>query len=66
MDVLQLKTYDTVVELEQETFHKRELKKWWGSFSSKDRAYIQQFLGDTTLVFHTPLDWHLLKAIATC
>ena len=41
MDVLRLKTYDTVVELERETFHERELKKWWTSFSSKDLTYIK-------------------------
>ena len=41
MDVLGLKTYDTVVELEWETFHERELKSWWTSFSSKDWAYIK-------------------------
>ena len=58
MDVLGLKTYDTVVELKQETFHKRELKRWWTSFSSNDRAYIKQFLGDATSLFHSTLDWH--------
>ena len=41
MDVLRLKTYDTMVELERETFHERELKSWWTSFSSKDWAYIK-------------------------
>jgi len=41
MDVLRLKTYDTVVELERETFHERELKKWWTLFSSKDLTYIK-------------------------
>ena len=46
MDILGLKTYNTVVELEQETFHERELKRWSISFSSKDRAYIKQFLED--------------------
>ena len=66
MDVLGLKTYDTVVELDWETFHERELKSWWTSFSSKDWAYIKQFLKDATLLFHTSLDWHLLEAIVTC
>ena len=66
MDVLGLKTYDTVVELKQETFHKRKLKRWWTSFSSNDRAYIKQFLGDATSLFRTSLDWHLLEAIVTC
>ena len=56
MDVLGLKTYDIVVKLEWETFHERELKRLWGSFFSKDQAYIQQFLGDATSVFRTPLD----------
>ena len=41
IDVLGLKTYDTVVELEWETFHERELKRWWTSFSSMDQAYIK-------------------------
>jgi len=41
MDVLGLKTYDNLVELEWENFHERELKRWWNSFSSKDRAYIK-------------------------
>ena len=66
MDVLGLKTYDTVVELEWETFHERELKRWWTSFSSKDWAYIKQFLGDAISLFSTSLDWHLLEAITTC
>jgi len=66
MNVLGLKTYDFVVELERETFHERELKRWWISFSSKDRAYIKQFLKDATSLFRTPLDWHLREAIITC
>jgi len=56
MDVLGLKTYNTMVELEWETFHERELKRWWTSFSSKDQAYIKQFLRDATSLFHIPLD----------
>ena len=66
MDVLGLKTYDTVVELEWETFHEKELKSWWALFTSKDRAYIQQFLEDATSLFCISLDWHLLEAIITC
>lgn len=66
MDILGVRTYDTVVELEQETFYERELKKWWSSFSCKDQAYIKWFLGDATSVFRTPLDWNLLEAIPTC
>ena len=66
MDVLLLKTYHTVVKLERETFHERELIRWWTSFSSKDRAQIKQFLGDATSLFLTSLDWHLLEAIITC
>ena len=65
MDVLGHKTYDTMVELEQETFHEKELERWWTSFSSKDRAYIKQFLGKATSLFCTSLDWHLLDAIVT-
>ena len=65
MDDLGIKTYDIVVELKLETFHEKELRNWWNSFSSKDRAYIKQFLRDVTLLFHTSLDWHLLKAIVT-
>jgi len=41
MDVLRLKTYDIVVLLKWETFHERELKRWWTSFSSKDQAYVK-------------------------
>ena len=66
MDVLLLKTYHTVVKLERETFHERELIRWWTSFSSKDRAQIKQFLGDATSLFLTSFDWHLLEAIITC
>ena len=66
MDAFGFKSYDRVVELERQTFHERELKRWWASFSFKDRAYIKQFLGDATSLFHTPLDWHLLEAIVTC
>ena len=56
MDVLGLKTNDTVVELKWETFHERELKRWWTSFSSKDWAYIKQSLEDATSLFRTSLD----------
>ena len=59
MDVLGLKTYDTVVELERETFHEKELKSWWALFTSKDRAYIQQFLEDATSLLCNSVDWHL-------
>ena len=55
-----------MVELERETFYGREPKRWWTSFSSKDRAYIQQFLRDATSLFRTSLDLHLLEAIVTC
>ena len=50
MDALGFKSYDTVVELE------RELKRWWASFFSKDRAYIKWFLGDAISLFHISLD----------
>ena len=66
MDVLRLKAYDSMVELEWETFHERELKRWWTSFSSQDWAYIKQFLKDATSLFCTFLDWHLLEAMVTC
>jgi len=66
MEALGFKSYDTTMELERQTFHKRELKRWWTSFSSKDRAYIKQFLRDAISLFHTPLDWHLLEAIVNC
>ena len=66
MDALGFMSYDTVVELERQNFHERELKRWWTSFSSKDRAYIKQFLGDATSLFHSTLDWHLLEVIITC
>ena len=64
MDVLRLKTHDTMVELKLGAFHERKLKRWWGSFSYKDRPYIQQFLGDATSIFRILVDWHLLEAIA--
>ena len=66
MDVFGLQPYDIGVELEQETFLERELKRCWTSFSSKDRAYIKQFLRDSTSFFRTSLDWHLLEAMVTC
>ena len=66
MDVLGLKPYDTEVELEQETFLKRELKRCWTSFFPKDWAYIKQFLRDSTSFFCTSLDWYLLEAMVTC
>ena len=41
MDAYRFKSYDRVVKLERQTFHERELKRWWVSFSFKDRAYIK-------------------------
>ena len=66
MDALRFKSFDIVVELKRQTVHERELRRWWTAFSSKDRVYIKQFLGDATSLFCTPLDWLLLEAIVTC
>ena len=63
VDALEFKSYDTIMELERQTFHKRELKRWWAIFSSKDWTYIKRFLRDATALFCTPLDWHLLEVI---
>ena len=65
MEVIGTHSYDTLVELEKEEYHKRKLKKWWGSFSPGDQALICQLIGDTTALLHTTLDWHLLEVITS-
>ena len=59
-------SYNTLVELEREDYHKRKLKRWWGSFSCGDQALIQQLLGDATALLYTILDWHMLEVITSC
>ena len=66
MDVLGAHSYDTLVELEREDYHERELKRWLGSFSCGDQAYIWRLLGDVIALLHTKLDWHLLEVITSC
>ena len=66
MDALGTYSYDTVVELEKEFYYEKKLRRWLGSFSYGDRAFIQQLLGDATALLHTTLDWHLLKVITSC
>lgn len=45
-------------------FLKRELMRWWSSFSFKDQDFIKGFIRDATTLFHTSLDWSPLEAIA--
>ena len=66
MDVLGTHSYDTLVKLEREDYHERKLKKWWGTFSCGDRAFIRQLIGDATTLLHTILDWNLLEVIISC
>ena len=63
MDVLGAHSYDTLVELEREDYHERKLKKWWGTFSCGNQAFIRQLLRDATALLHTRLDWHLLRCV---
>ena len=66
MEVLRANSYDTLVELEREEYHERKLRKWWGSFSCGDRAFLRQLIGDATALLHTTLYWHLLEVITSC
>ena len=66
MDALGAYSYDTLVELERESYLEKKLKRWWRSFSCGDRAFIWWLLGDATALLHTALDWHLLEDITFC
>ena len=66
MQVLSAHSYDTLVELEMEDYHKDKLKKWQGSFSRGGQALLWQFLGNAATLLHTTLDWHLLEVITSC
>jgi len=66
MDALSTHSYDTLVELERESYYEKKLRRWWSSFSCGDRAFLQQFLRDATALLHTTLDWHLLEVITSC
>ena len=63
MGALGTHSYDTLVELEWESYYEKNLRRWWSSFSCGDRAFIWQLLGDATALLHTTLDWHLLEVI---
>ena len=56
MDALGTYSYDTVVELKKEFYYEKKLRRWLGSFSYGDRAFIRQLLGDAT----APLRTHLI------
>ena len=66
MDALGAHSYDTLVELERESYYEKKLRRQWSSFSCGDQAFIQQLLGDATALLHTTLDWHLLEVITSC
>jgi len=40
MDALVAHSYDTLVELEKESYLEKKLKRWWISFSCGDWAFI--------------------------
>ena len=60
MDALIAHSYDTLVELEKESYYEKKLRRWWSSFSCGDWAFIRRLLGDAIAFLHTTLDWHLL------
>ena len=66
MDVLGAHSYDTLVELERESYYEKKLRRWLSSFSCGDQAFILQLLRDTAAFLHTSLDWHLLEVITSC
>ena len=63
MDVLGAHSYDTLAELERESYYEKKLRRWLSSFSCGDQAFILQLLRDTT-AFFTPcgdqvrVTWH--------
>ena len=66
MDALGAHSYNTLVELERESYYEKKLRRWLSSFFYGDQAFIQQLLGNATAFLHTTLDWHLLEAIISC
>ena len=66
MDAFGAHSYDTLVELERESYYEKKLKRWLSSFSCGYQTFIWQLLGDATTLLHTILDWHLLKVITSC
>ena len=41
MDALGTYLYDTLFELKRESYYEKKLKRWLGSFSCGDRAFIR-------------------------
>ena len=66
MDALGAHSYDTLVELERESYYEKKLRRWWSPFSCGDQELILQLLRDATALLHTTLDWHLLEVITSC
>ena len=66
MDVVGSHSYDTLVELERESYYEKKLIRWLSSFSCGDLAFIRQLLGDAITLLHNTLDWHLLEVITSC
>ena len=65
MDALGAHSYDTLVELERESYYEKKFRRWLSSFSCSDQAFIRQLLGVATTLLYTSLDWHLL-VITSC
>ena len=65
MDAFGAHSYDTLVELERESYYEKKLRRWWSSFSCGDQALIQWLLGDAIALLHTTLDWYLLEVISS-
>ena len=65
MDALGAHSYDTLVELERESYYEKKFRRWLSSFSCDDQAFIRQLLGVATTLLYTSLDWHLL-VITSC
>ena len=42
MDALSAHSYDTLVELERESYYEKKLRRWLSSFSCGDCAFIWQ------------------------
>ena len=56
MDALGAHSYDTLVELERESYYEKKLRRWWSPFSCGDQELILQLLRDATALLHTTLD----------
>ena len=65
MDALGAHSYDTLVELERESYYEKKFRRWLSLFSCGDQAFIRQLLGVATTLLYTSLDWHLL-VITSC